>query len=143
MTGLGSRCTRIRAGRSLALTAAFASPSTAAWFFLFWVRCRLRRGGVYCCRMEPVYISIEEAARLVGRSRSSVKRWLKACRDLIDAGQEPLFAFIDTKDGRHGRVDIHRESFLAFRASEHRSAADAASIAGAVTPGRRAAISGD
>lgn len=71
--------------------------------------------------MEAVYISIEEAARLVGRSRSSVKRWLKACRDLIDAGQEPLFAFIDTKDGRRGRVDIHRELFLAFRASEHRT----------------------
>ena len=70
--------------------------------------------------MEPVYISIEAAARLVNRSRSSVKRWLKECRDLIDAGQEPLFAFIDPKDGKHGRVDIHRESFLSFRASEHR-----------------------
>ena len=73
------------------------------------------------CRMEPVYISIEAAARLVNRSRSSVKRWLKECRDLIDAGQEPLFAFIDPKDSRRGRVDIHRELFLAFRVSEHRT----------------------
>jgi hypothetical protein len=70
--------------------------------------------------MEPAYISIQEAARLANRSRSAIKRWLKECRDLIDAGQEPLFSFIDPKDGKHGRVDIHRESFLAFRASEHR-----------------------
>jgi hypothetical protein len=71
--------------------------------------------------MEPAYISIKEAARQANRSRSTIKRWLKECRDLIDAGQEPLFSFIDPKDGRHGRVDIHRESFLAFRASEHRT----------------------
>ena len=70
--------------------------------------------------MEPAYISIEEAARLANRSRSSVKRWIEECRDLIDAGQEPLFDIIDPKDGKHGRVDIHRELFLAFRASEHR-----------------------
>jgi hypothetical protein len=71
--------------------------------------------------MEPAYISIQEAARLASRSRSTIKRWLKECRDLIDAGQEPLFDIIDPKDGKHGRVDIHRESFLAFRASEHRT----------------------
>jgi hypothetical protein len=72
-------------------------------------------------RMEPTYISIEMAARLANRSRSSVKRWIKACRDLIDAGQKPLFDFIDPPDGQHGRVDIHRESFLEFRASKHRT----------------------
>jgi hypothetical protein len=69
----------------------------------------------------PVYISIEEAAWLVGCSRSTVKRLLKESRDLIDAGQNPLFDFIDPKDGRHGRVYIHRESFLASRAGEHRT----------------------
>jgi hypothetical protein len=71
-------------------------------------------------RVTPVYISIEEAARLGGCSRSTVKRWLKESRDLIDAGQKPRFYFIDPKDGQHGRVHIHRESFLAFRAGEHR-----------------------
>ena len=50
-----------------------------------------------------------------------VKRWLRVSRDLIDAGQKPLFDFIDPKDGQHGRVHIHRESFLAFRAREHRT----------------------
>jgi hypothetical protein len=69
----------------------------------------------------PLYISIDEAARLVGCSRSTVKRWLKESRDLIDAGQKPLFDFIDPKDGRHGRVYIHLESFLASRAGEHRT----------------------
>jgi Homeodomain-like domain len=59
-------------------------------------------------RVTPVYISIEEAARLVGCSRSTVKRWLKESRDLIDAGQKPRFYFIDPKDGQHGRVHIHR-----------------------------------
>ena len=69
----------------------------------------------------PVYISIREAMRLAECSRSMVKRWLVKSRHLIDAGQNPLFDFIDPKNGRHGRVYIHRELFLAFRAGEHRT----------------------